>query len=47
MVIAGMGRKANYRLSFIVSIPFKKTQVTSVVGQYVAVHGTGVVRQFN
>jgi len=43
MIVAGMRLKANDRLSFIVSIPFKKAQVASVVGQYVAVHGTGVI----
>jgi len=32
MVVAGMRRKANNRLSFIVSIPFEKSQVASVVG---------------
>jgi len=47
MVIAGMRLKANYRPSLIVSIPFEKAQVASVVAQDVAVHGTGVVRQFN
>jgi len=47
MVIAGMRRKANDRFSFIVSIPFEKAQVPGVVAQDIAVHGTGVVRQFN
>ena len=32
MVVAGMRRKANDHLSFVVSIPFEKTQVTNVVG---------------
>jgi len=31
MVVAGMRLKANYRFSFIISIPFEKAQVTSVV----------------
>jgi hypothetical protein len=32
MVVAGMRLKANYRLSFVVSIPFEKAQVPGVVG---------------